>query len=104
MNGIRWMVIFNPQTVAVVGATERGGSVGRTVFTNLIGIPFRGIVFPVNPSRRSILGIKACPSVLEVPEPIDLAVIVTPAQAVPKVMDQCVEAGVKGAIVDLGRL
>lgn len=91
--------IFKPQTIAVIGATEREGSVGRTILWNLISNPFGGIVFPVNPGRSSVLGIKAYPSIADVPEQVDLAVVVTPAPTVPGVIGECVDAGVKGAIV-----
>ena len=91
--------IFAPRSVAVVGATEKGGSVGRTVTWNLIAHPFGGPVFPVNPHRASVLGIKAYPDLASLPEPVDLAVIVTPAASVPGVVAECVRTGVKGAIV-----
>ncbi|MFN8450705.1 MAG: GNAT family N-acetyltransferase [Anaerolineae bacterium] len=91
--------IFSPKNVAVIGATERAGSVGRTILWNLISSPFGGTVFPVNPTRPSILGIRAYPSIAALPEPVDLAVIVTPAHSVPGVIQECVDAGVKGAIV-----
>jgi acetyltransferase len=92
-------VFFSPEAVAVIGATENPGSVGRTTFWNLISNPFGGTVFPVNPKRSQVLGVKGYPSVLEVPEPVDLAVIVTPAATVSRVMDECIAAGVKGAII-----
>ncbi len=92
-------VFFSPQTVAVIGATETPGSVGRTILWNLISSPFGGTVFPVNPKRASVLGIKAYPSIAEVPAQVDLAVIVTPAAAVPEVVRQCLDAGIKGAII-----
>src|ERR671921_331871 len=91
--------IFRPQTVAVIGATERPGSVGRTIMWNLVSSPFGGTVFPVNSRRPNVLGIKAYPSVSEVPARVDLAVIVAPAQAVPGIIGECVEAGVEGAII-----
>ncbi|QYJ15511.1 Peptidyl-lysine N-acetyltransferase Pat [Rubrobacter xylanophilus DSM 9941] len=91
--------IFAPETVAVIGATERPGSVGRTVMWNLISNPFGGTVFPVNPRRANVLGIKAYPNIAEVPERVDLAVIVSPAPTVPGVVRECVEAGVRGAII-----
>ncbi len=92
-------VIFNPKTVAVIGATEREGSVGRTIIWNLMTNSFGGTIFPVNPKRPSILGIKAYASIEAIPEKIDLAVIVTPAQTVPGIVRECVAAGVKGAII-----
>ncbi|MCS7025908.1 MAG: GNAT family N-acetyltransferase [Bryobacteraceae bacterium] len=92
-------VFFRPRSVAVVGASEAPGSVGRATFWNLISSPFGGVVYPVHPKRNSVLGVKAYSSVLKIAEAIDLAVIATPAQAVPGVIRECVEAGVKGAII-----
>ena len=91
--------IFAPQTVAVIGATEKPNSVGRSLFWNLIRSPFGGTVFPVNPKRRNILGVRAYPTIAAVPEAVDLAVIATPAPTVPDLIRQCADAGVKGAIV-----
>ncbi|HSM57697.1 MAG TPA: bifunctional acetate--CoA ligase family protein/GNAT family N-acetyltransferase [Candidatus Sulfomarinibacteraceae bacterium] len=91
--------IFRPETVAVIGASETPGSVGRTLLWNLITNSFGGTVFPVNIKRSSVLGIKAYPSISDVPEAVDLAVIATPAQTVPGIIRECVEAGVKGAII-----
>jgi acetyltransferase len=91
--------IFKPKTVAVVGATDRVGSVGRTIIWNLISNPFGGTVYPVNPKHHSILGIKAYPNITAIPDPLDLAIIVTPAQTVPDVMKECAAVGVKGAII-----
>ncbi len=90
---------MKPTTVAVIGATENAGSVGRTILKNLISTPFGGTVFPVNPKRPSVLGIKAYPSIAMVPAKVDLAVIVTPAATVPGVIGECAAAGVKGSIV-----
>jgi acetyltransferase len=92
-------VFFSPENVAVIGATEAGGSVGRTVLWNLISTPFGGTVYPVNIKRSSVLGIKAYPSIGAVPAQVDLAVIITPAQVIPGVIRDCAAAGVKAAIV-----
>ncbi|TVR24028.1 MAG: GNAT family N-acetyltransferase [Anaerolineaceae bacterium] len=91
--------ILKPNNIAVIGATEKKGSVGRTIITNLITNPFGGAVFPVNPKRPNVLGIKSYPSIASVPDRIDLAVIVTPAHTVPGLIRECVEAGIPGAIV-----
>lgn len=91
--------IFAPQTVALIGATERQGSVGRTILWNLISNPFGGTVYPINPGRPNVLGIRSYPNIAAVPEQVDLAVIVTPAPTVPGIIGECVEAKVKGAIV-----
>lgn len=90
---------FTPNNVAVIGATENPGSVGRTTLWNLISTPFGGAVFPVNPKRSSVLGIKAYPGILQVPEPVDLAVVVTPAPSIPQIIHECGQAGVKAAVV-----
>src|SRR5579875_648479 len=79
-------VFFKPKSVAVIGATERTGHVGRAIY-------------PVNPRRNVVLGIRAYPSISRVPDCVQLAVIVTPAESVPSVIRECVSAGVKAAIV-----
>ncbi len=91
--------IFAPKNVAVIGATEKAGSVGRTLVWNLISNPFGGAVFPVNPKHPSVLGIKSYPTIRAVPDQVDLAVVVTPAKTVPDIIGECVDAGVRGAIV-----
>src|SRR3954454_2962094 len=91
--------IFAPRSVAVIGATEAAGSVGRTVMSNLLRSPFGGPVYPINPKRRSVLGVPCCPSIGAVPEKVDLAVIVTPATVVPGVIQQCIDAKVGAVII-----
>jgi acetyltransferase len=90
---------FKPRTVAVIGATETQGAVGRTLLWNLITSPFGGTVYPVNPKRPNVLGVKAYPSVAAIPEKVDLAVIITPAPSVPALIDECAAVGVPAAIV-----
>lgn len=90
--------IFAPKNIAVIGATEKEGSVGRTLLWNLIRNPFGGTVFPINPKRNSVLGIKAYPKISDLPESIDLAIIATPAHTVPGIISECIDVGVKGAI------
>ena len=91
--------IFHPRSVAVIGATEKAGSVGRTILWNLLSSPFGGTVYPVNPTRPAILGVKAYPSIGAIGEPVDLAVIVTPAGTAPGLVEECGEAGVRGVII-----
>lgn len=91
--------IFAPKSVAVIGATETVGSVGRTIVWNLISSSFGGTIYPVNPKRSSILGIKAYPSLSDVPEVVDLIVVVTPAPSVPAIIKEAVDIGVKSAII-----
>jgi acetyltransferase len=91
--------ILKPRSVAVIGATEKVGSVGRTILYNLISNPFGGTVYPVSPTRKSVLGVRAYKSISEVPDVVDCAVIVTPAPSVPAIVRECVENGVKGAVI-----
>src|SRR5438128_3313035 len=91
--------LFAPKSVAVIGATERSGTVGRTVLWNLIQSRFRSKVYAVNPTHSEILGLKAYKGVGNIPEKVDLAVVATPASTVPSVIGECVDAGVKSAIV-----
>src|SRR5579871_123149 len=92
-------VFFAPKSVAVIGATDKAGSVGRTILWNLISSPFGGNVYPVNSKRSSVLGIKAYPSIRAIPGQVDLAVIVTPAQTVAAIVRECGQHGVKGVVV-----
>ena len=90
---------FSPRNVAVVGATDKQGSVGRTVLLNLTNGPFANKVYAVNPKRSEVLGVASFPSVAALPEPVDLAIVVTPATTVPDVVGECVDAGVKAVVV-----
>src|SRR5580658_8385638 len=92
-------VFFKPRSVAAIGATDREGHVGRSVLWNLISSPFGGTVYPVNSKKSSVLGIKAYPNVASLPEAPELAVIMTPAETVPGVIEECAQAGVKGAVI-----
>jgi len=91
--------IFHPRSIAVIGATEKPGSVGRTILWNLLSSPFGGTVYPVNPTRPAILGVKAYSSLAAIGEPVDLAVIVTPAKTAPGLVEECGQAGVQGVII-----
>ncbi len=91
--------IFTPKAVAVVGASERAGSVGCTVLTNLIASPFGGPVWPVNPKRATVLGVAAYKSIQELPGVPDLIVVTTPAATVPAIIQEAVDAGVPSAII-----
>ncbi|MDR3377487.1 MAG: bifunctional acetate--CoA ligase family protein/GNAT family N-acetyltransferase [Verrucomicrobiae bacterium] len=91
--------IFSPESVALIGATDKENSVGRTILENLTKGGFAGPVYPINPKRDSVLGIKAYPSITAVPTVPDLAVIVTPPATVPAIVKECGAKGVKGAII-----
>ena len=92
-------MMLAPRSVAVIGATETEGSVGRTLMENLKAGNFGGTLIPVNPRRRRVFGITAFPRISAAQHAVDLAVIATPAPTVPALIGECVEAGVKGAII-----
>jgi acetyltransferase len=91
--------VFQPRCVAVIGATDREGSVGRATLVNLNNASFRGKIYPVNPHRSQIFGLRSYATVREIPDPLDLAVILTPAATVPGIVGECIDAGVKAAVV-----
>ena len=91
--------IFNPQNVAIIGASDVEGSVGYAIVKNFTKMGYTGKVYFVNIRKNEILGIKTYPTVDQIPEPIDLAIIATPAKTVPDVMEECGKAQVKGVII-----
>ena len=91
--------IFKPKSIAVIGASSTVGSAGYRVFRNLIGSGYEGVVYPVNPKHESIQGVQAYPSVTDLPKVVDLAIISTPAQTVPDVLEQCGKKGIKGILI-----
>ena len=91
--------MFLPDSVAVIGATERPGTVGRTILENLLHPSFHGKVYAVNSRHSEICGLKAFPTIGDVPGKIDLAIVATPAPTVPGIVGECVDAGVKSAVV-----
>ncbi len=91
--------IMNPRSIAVVGATNRQGSVGRAVFSNILSAGYQGVLYPVNPKSRSVLSVRAYPSLTDIPDEVDLAVIIVPAQLVTQVVEEAAAKGVKGLVV-----
>ncbi len=92
-------VMFAPRSVAVIGASERKGSIGRTVLYNLIHSPFKGDIYAVNPLYVSILGLEAYARIGDIAQAVDLAVVATPADAVQSVVRDCAEKGVKSCVI-----
>jgi acetyl coenzyme A synthetase (ADP forming)-like protein len=92
-------MFFNPQAVAVIGASRTPGKLGFAVLHNVVRYGYQGQVYPINPDAGEILGLKCYPSVLVAPGPIDLAVVVVPSRSVVQVLIECGEKGVKGAVV-----
>ena len=91
--------IFRPKSIAVIGASTKKGTIGREILHNLIESEFNGKVFPVNPKAKVIHSIKCYSTILDVPDAVDLAIIVVPRDHVITIMEQCGEKGVKGAVV-----
>ena len=91
--------IFNPQSVAIIGASDAEGSVGYAIVKNFTRLGYAGKVFFVNIRKPEIMGTKTYPTVDKIPEPVDLAIIATPAKTVPEVIEECGKAGVNGAII-----
>lgn len=91
--------IFYPRTIAVIGASRQLGSVGQSLLANIIDSRYQGIVYPVNPKAKGILGIKCYPNIIEIPDVVDLAVIIVPPQFVPEVLEECGKKHIKGVIV-----
>ncbi len=91
--------IFRPRSVAVIGASRRPQAIGHEILRNLVGFDFQGAVFPVNPETGAVRSMRAYQSLDEIPDPIDLAVIVVPRAAVLDVVEACGRRGVRGLVV-----
>jgi acetyl coenzyme A synthetase (ADP forming)-like protein len=91
--------IFRPKSIAVIGASTKKGAIGREILHNLIEGEFNGKVFPVNPKATVIHSIKCYSTILDVPDAVDLAIIITPRDHVKAILEQCGEKGVKGVVV-----
>ena len=91
--------MLSPKTVALIGATEKEGSVGQATMKNLLIGKGKHTVYPVNPAHETVMGLKCYPDMASIPEHVDLAVIATPAQGVPAVVEECGKAGVDGVVI-----
>jgi len=97
MNDIEY--ILSPKSIAVVGASNRSGSLGLSVFRNLIDASYQGILYPVNPKARSIQGVKAYKTLSDIPDEVEMAVLIVPPEHVENVVKESAKKGVKGCIV-----
>ena len=88
--------MFTPRTVALIGATDKEGTVGQATLKNLLQGKGKHTVYPVNPGHDMVAGLKCYPNIASIPEHVDLAVIATPAKSVPEVVEECGAAGVDG--------
>ncbi len=91
--------IFHPRSIALIGASHEEGSVGYILMKNLTEMGYEGHVYPVNLRKQELLGKKAYPTVSQLPEIVDLAIIATPASTVPDIVEQCGNSGIRGLII-----
>jgi len=91
--------LFSPESVAIIGASRHPGKIGYTILRNIIEYGYKGKIYPINPKADEILGLKAYPSVLNVPDKIDMAIVAVPVKIVPKVAEDCGKKGVKVLVV-----
>src|SRR5205814_802266 len=91
--------IFNPRTVAIIGASNEPGKWGYSLMERPLKSGFAGTIIPVNPRESQVQGLRAYPSVLDIPEPVDLAVLTVPAAVALPTLEQCIQKGVRGAVV-----
>jgi acetyltransferase len=99
MNARQLHTLFNPKSIAVIGASDTPGKIGYSLFRNLVESEYFGPVYPVNPNRDRVQGEKAYPQMATLPEKIDLAVIATRAPTVPEMVNACIACGTRSAVV-----
>jgi len=91
--------LFNPRRIAVIGASNREGSLGAKLLRNLVGVGYKGAVYPVNPFHPIVQGITAYPTIERIPRQVDLVIVATPAHTIPQIVEECGRAGVSGVII-----
>jgi acetyltransferase len=91
--------LFEPASVVIIGASERAGTIGAVLMRNMLDAGFRGRLYAVNPKRAKVYGVDCYPAVTDLPQGVELAVIATPAETAPELIDQCGRAGIKAAVV-----
>ena len=96
MSSIKAM--FDPKTIALIGASDKAGAVGRAILENLLS-PGNRKIFPINPNKEKVLELKCYPNIAGIPEHIDLAVVATPAKTVPEIVEECGKIGVDGVTI-----
>ena len=99
MSGFNLHRLFNPKSVAVVGASEKRGSIGFSIMRNLLKNGFRGDIFPVNPKYKSIMGLASFVSIEDIGSDVDTAVIAISIQFVPQIVESCGRAGLSGVVI-----
>ncbi len=93
---------FAPQGVALIGASDNPSKLSHGILKNMVSYGYQGAVYPVNPKSTRILGLACYPDIRQVPDPVDLAVIIIPAPLVPEALEACGERGIRAAIIISG--
>ena len=93
---------FTPKSVAIIGASNRKGSMGYVFMNNITQAGYKGEIYPINPKEDEVFGLTAYKNIKDIPADVDLAVILIPAKSVPEVMTDCGEKGLKGAVIITG--
>ena len=91
--------IFKPKSIAVIGASDKPGKWGFMMIDRPLRTGFDGAIYPVNPGKEEILGLRCYPRILDIPGPVDLAVITIPADKVPQTLQDCIKKGIKGVVL-----
>jgi acetyltransferase len=91
--------LLKPRSIAVIGASRRKLTIGNELFHNLLQYEFTGVVYPVNPNAKVVAAVPTYPSILDIPGEVDLAIIITPAATVPRLIEECGQKGVRGIII-----
>ena len=91
--------VFNPESVAIIGASATFGKWGQFILSNILAGEYQGKIFPVNSKQEKMFGRPVFGRILDIPDPVDLAFITTPAKTVPEILEQCGDKGVKGVVL-----
>jgi acetyltransferase len=97
MNGLN--AIFSPESVAIIGASNTPGKVGHDIFANILSGHYKGTLYPVNPKSKSILSVKAYPSITEIPDKVDLGIIILTPQASLAAIEEGIKKGIRGFVI-----
>ncbi len=92
--------LFKPKSIAIIGASQKELSIGNVIIKNLVSYGYTGSIYPINPKMNEIRGIQAYPTIFDVPYDIDLAHVIVPAKAVPQIIDECGQKGIKAVIIN----
>ncbi|MDD5713133.1 MAG: CoA-binding protein, partial [Smithellaceae bacterium] len=91
--------IFSPESVAIIGASNTPGKVGHDIFANILRGGFSGTLYPVNPKAKAILSVKTFSTVADIPDQVDLAILIVPPRACLAAVEDCIKKGVRGLVI-----